>query len=188
MILTREEARIRTGIEAELLDGDVRCLSSRAGDVAVELGCMQGGSAALLSLSFKEVYTIDLFEDLPESSSYSKQWIQEKGSSYLDTATRLHKFPNVKVLKQSTRIIPDEILSKPIDLLFIDADHSYEGVRADYETWLPLVRLGGTIIFHDYSYDKRDTVKKYIDQVVSFDPSVTFWSFEGVCAVFVKTI
>jgi predicted O-methyltransferase YrrM len=36
-----------------------------------------------------------------------------------------------------------------LDLLFIDGDHSYEGVRQDYELFSPLVRPGGLIAFHD---------------------------------------
>jgi predicted O-methyltransferase YrrM len=39
--------------------------------------------------------------------------------------------------------------SRTIDLLFIDADHSYEGVARDYEMYAPLVRPGGLIAFHD---------------------------------------
>ena len=34
--------------------------------------------------------------------------------------------------------------------LLIDADHSYEGVRRDFEAWSPLVAPGGLIVFHDY--------------------------------------
>jgi len=37
----------------------------------------------------------------------------------------------------------------PIDFLFIDGDHSYEGARADFENYGPLVRTGGVIAFHD---------------------------------------
>lgn len=37
----------------------------------------------------------------------------------------------------------------PIDFLFIDADHRYEGVKRDYELYSPLVRKGGMIAFHD---------------------------------------
>lgn len=37
----------------------------------------------------------------------------------------------------------------PYDFLFIDGDHSYEGVKADYERYAPLVRAGGLIAFHD---------------------------------------
>lgn len=35
------------------------------------------------------------------------------------------------------------------DFLFIDGDHSYEGVRKDWEMYSPLVKKGGLICFHD---------------------------------------
>ena len=36
-----------------------------------------------------------------------------------------------------------------IDFLFIDGDHSYAGVKQDYEDYSPLVRPGGLVAFHD---------------------------------------
>ena len=38
---------------------------------------------------------------------------------------------------------------QPIDLLFIDGDHSYTGARSDFEMYAPLVRVGGVIALHD---------------------------------------
>lgn len=35
------------------------------------------------------------------------------------------------------------------DFIFIDGDHSYEGVKLDYENYKPLLREGGIIAFHD---------------------------------------
>lgn len=40
-----------------------------------------------------------------------------------------------------------------VDFLFIDADHSYESVKRDFELWRPLVRSGGMIAFHDVKPD-----------------------------------
>ncbi len=37
----------------------------------------------------------------------------------------------------------------PYDLLFIDADHTYEGVRRDHLTYAEMVRPGGIVAFHD---------------------------------------
>ena len=37
------------------------------------------------------------------------------------------------------------------DYIYIDADHSYESVKADIETWLPFVKPSGIIAGHDYS-------------------------------------
>lgn len=36
-----------------------------------------------------------------------------------------------------------------LDFLFIDGDHSYDGVKHDFEMYSPLVRTGGLIAFHD---------------------------------------
>jgi predicted O-methyltransferase YrrM len=37
----------------------------------------------------------------------------------------------------------------PLELLFVDGDHTYEGARADYERWRNFVRPGGHLLFHD---------------------------------------
>jgi predicted O-methyltransferase YrrM len=36
-----------------------------------------------------------------------------------------------------------------VDFLFIDGDHTYEGVRKDFEMYFPFVRKGGIVAFHD---------------------------------------
>lgn len=36
-----------------------------------------------------------------------------------------------------------------IDFLFCDGDHTYEGVKMDFEMYSPLVRRGGLVAFHD---------------------------------------
>lgn len=36
-----------------------------------------------------------------------------------------------------------------LDLLFIDGDHTYEGVKRDFEMYSPLVKPGGIVAFHD---------------------------------------
>jgi predicted O-methyltransferase YrrM len=37
----------------------------------------------------------------------------------------------------------------PLDVLFIDGDHTYEGVKRDFELYAPLVRRGGMVVLHD---------------------------------------
>jgi len=36
-----------------------------------------------------------------------------------------------------------------LDFLFIDGDHTYDGVRQDFEMYAPYVRPGGIVAFHD---------------------------------------
>lgn len=55
-----------------------------------------------------------------------------------------------------------------IDMLFIDGDHTYEGVKADYELYAPLVREGGIIGFHDIRAHYRQPyieVKRFWDSL-----------------------
>lgn len=66
-----------------------------------------------------------------------------------------------ETLAQVKSLIPE-----PLDFLFIDGDHTYEGVRQDWETYSPLVRPGGLIAFHDIAGNYEDTqVKRLWDEV-----------------------
>ena len=50
-----------------------------------------------------------------------------------------------------------------LDFLFIDGDHSYDGVKRDYEMYGPLVKPGGLIAFHDIEF--CPDVQKFWDEV-----------------------
>jgi MMP 1-O-methyltransferase len=45
----------------------------------------------------------------------------------------------------------DEVddVAGPVGVLWIDGDHSFEGVRRDFEQWFPLLETGGWVAFHD---------------------------------------
>jgi predicted O-methyltransferase YrrM len=45
---------------------------------------------------------------------------------------------------------------EPLDYLFLDGDHTYDGVRRDFEMYAPLVRSGGIVAFHDIAEHKRE--------------------------------
>jgi predicted O-methyltransferase YrrM len=44
---------------------------------------------------------------------------------------------------------------RSLDVLYLDGDHSYEGIKADFNLYSPLVRPGGLIVFHDIVPDYR---------------------------------
>lgn len=55
-----------------------------------------------------------------------------------------------------------------LDFLFIDGDHSYEGVKRDFEMYAPLVRKGGLIGFHDIALNRKqksNPVRDYWNQI-----------------------
>ena len=41
---------------------------------------------------------------------------------------------------------------RPVDVLFLDGAHTYDGVRRDFENYSPMVRAGGCVLFHDIAH------------------------------------
>ena len=53
-----------------------------------------------------------------------------------------------------------EILGpEPVDFLFIDGDHSYNGVKQDFDNYRQFMRPGGIVAFHDIVNSKCDVSK-----------------------------
>lgn len=52
----------------------------------------------------------------------------------------------------------------PIDFLYVDADHSYKGVSADLEAWVPHVKPGGLIVGDDYDHPRYPGVREAWDE------------------------
>ncbi len=52
----------------------------------------------------------------------------------------------------------------PLDFLFIDGDHSYEGVKADVDAWFGKLKSGGIIVMHDTGW--AEGVVKVVDEDV----------------------
>lgn len=65
------------------------------------------------------------------------------------------------------------------DLVFIDAEHTYDAVRADVAAWLPLVRAGGWIGGHDYGKQRFLGVTRAVDELfgsrVELGADSTWW-------------
>jgi predicted O-methyltransferase YrrM len=65
-----------------------------------------------------------------------------------------------------------EVDTGEVDLVFIDGDHSYEGVRSDFERFGKRVRIGGAVLFDD-AFDEgifkshSDTVGRLIHEVIA---------------------
>ena len=60
-----------------------------------------------------------------------------------------------------------------LDLIYIDADHSYEGVKKDFELYSQILKRNGIIMIHD-------TDEKYVNSlIVTEDAKKDFVKFDG---------
>ena len=60
----------------------------------------------------------------------------------------------------------EQIKDQQFDILVIDGDHTYDGVKFDFETFGPLVRHGGLVLFDDYDQGHWPDVTRYVDEKV----------------------
>ncbi|MEY4483362.1 MAG: hypothetical protein RL693_814, partial [Verrucomicrobiota bacterium] len=61
----------------------------------------------------------------------------------------LHLIQADSHIKETRNLAEKALAGDKVDVLFIDGDHSYDGVKTDFTLWSPLVRSGGMVIFHD---------------------------------------
>ncbi len=119
--------------EAALLFRHAR---GREGATFAEIGRFRGGSTLLLASALGAGSTLWSYDLAPHDDD-----------ALADALGRYGLADRVRLVVGDSRTV--EPPPAPLDLLFVDGDHRYEGVRADTERWLPFVRPGGTVLFHD---------------------------------------
>lgn len=92
---------------------------------------------------------------------------------YLGVDTHLSKaverimenHPRVKFSLTHSNIAYLGVPHHSLDLVFIDADHSYAAVKEDIENWVEKVRPGGVICGHDFCNPAHRGVEKAVREI-----------------------
>jgi predicted O-methyltransferase YrrM len=61
--------------------------------------------------------------------------------------------------------LKDQLGGRPVDVLFIDGDHSLDGALADWRMYSPLVRPGGLVLLHDIKCAGEEAVAAAWEQI-----------------------
>lgn len=64
------------------------------------------------------------------------------------------------------------------DLVYIDAYHTYEAVKADLKAWLPAVKPGGILAGHDYETKPESPQWEAIEVQRAVDEWAMEWGYE----------
>lgn len=68
-----------------------------------------------------------------------------------------------ETVKSDSVLAADDFYTESVDAIFIDGDHTYDGVMADIKAWLPKVKRGGYMLGHDYK-ERQFGVKRAVDK------------------------
>jgi cephalosporin hydroxylase len=116
----------------------------------VEVGTCRGGTLLVFARSADPEATI-VSVDLPGGSGgggypwWRKRWYR----AFALPRQRIELLQGNSRDSSTVHRVRELFDGQPLDFLFIDGDHSYEGVRRDFELYGPLVRPGGMIALHD---------------------------------------
>ena len=131
-------------------------LSSVAKGDILEIGVRTGISTAAFLRGLEKnggrLYSMDIAPDCEGAKNLTGHplWLFRSGDSHAQT-------------------VIDQVKSDlgEVDILFLDGDHTYEGVKADLINYSPLVKSGGMIICHDmcsgYDPDVRRAVYEFFE-------------------------
>ena len=133
--------------EVERLAGMLRDLKPR---YILEIGTARGGTLFIWTRVANEDALI-ISIDLP-GGPFGGGYPLLKGFTYRLFARGRQRIVlvrgdshSVETLRKVKRLLGE----RKLDFLFIDGDHSYEGVKKDFEMYTPLVRESGIIALHD---------------------------------------
>jgi predicted O-methyltransferase YrrM len=146
----------------------------------VEIGSAHGASSIILANAAREMQGhLICIDSFPEY-----YYGQEKFGNYARVAFLKNLYPyrgNLDLIdKPSDQAIEYgkknfmDFACYGFNVLFVDGDHSYVGVKEDCELYLPLLVSGGYVAFHDYN-NVAFGVKQAVDEFCSGWEKESVW-------------
>lgn len=154
----------------------------------VEVGVWKGRSTTVLARRCPGiVFAVDHWEGTPHDAAQHQLYAQELEDgetvyqeflAALATPIRRGKVVPMRMtsVDAAAQLLRDA--GATMDMVFLDGDHSYEGVRDDIAAWLPLLRPGGLLCGHDYA-PRWTGVRQAVDEAFGAQVTVgpgSIWS------------
>jgi len=119
----------------------------------IELGCWKGRSICSIADQIirknLSVVLVDTFQGTPGEIAHAFAKTEDIKSILIDNLKKFKIYERCQIVPATT----DEaagLFTEQTDMIFIDADHSYESVRSDIINWDPKLKENGILCGHDY--------------------------------------
>lgn len=144
-----------------------------------EIGSWMGRSTcALLANTLGKVYAIDTWNGT-SSEAIHRNILKDKGENFLYNSFLANTcgFSNLIPVRSTSAEAAVKFAQEGVqfDMIFIDAAHDYENVKADIEAWLPLLAPDGIFCGHDYTPYWHGAVQAVKEKIPHFEVCETIW-------------
>lgn len=132
----------------------------------LEVGTWLGGTAIPMADAGAKVFCVDTWKGTDTDRTGDLAKVAGENGVYDEFVRRIgDRFSRSIFPRQATSA---EAASwgwpQKFDIIFLDADHSYEAVKADIEAWLPHLAEDGIICGHDYSVAQFPGVARAVNE------------------------
>jgi len=129
----------------------------------VEIGSFLGKSTILLGLGSRDgnkekIFTVDPHKGTKTNLTWN---ILNTYPFFISNIKRYNLDDLVIPIIMKSEEVNDKWRFEPIKLLFIDGEHTYQGVKKDIELWTPYLAINGIIAVHDFIWSKISTRPHY---------------------------
>ena len=139
--------------------------------IALEIGTYMGVSATTIAKALSDngrLFCIDPFEEIngQKSPCYIMALRQLKRNGVFEKVSFLLGYSNDQKIIQK--------IPKNLDFVFIDGDHSFDGLRNDWQIVLNNLVIGGVVCLHDTTIPAREQYRnfgsvQFFNEVILFD-------------------
>jgi hypothetical protein len=141
--------------------------------VIVEIGSFKGKSTVMLA-SVAAEYKAGSIVAIDPHTFNNPELAEHRaatGSSWHEFNQNIER-AGVAPLVEAHRAFSTDMASnwtRPIRLLWIDGNHTFEGARADFDGFMPSVVPGGIVAFHDALHPFTGPIQVFIEDVLRSD-------------------
>lgn len=119
---------------------------SSGSTVGVEIGCYCGRSTKAMAGSIRELLVC--------VDPWNMKGISDAEEKFRKNLWNEIETKRVHVIRGESQSVKSQVLEalggRPADFIFLDGDHSYDGVIRDIDTYLDVVAPGGVLCGHDF--------------------------------------
>jgi len=133
-------------------------------DTICEIGVRDGGNfKELIKHGPKLAVAIDCWLDDKIIAHNDMLYTQgELDAQYENFKAEMSDKPFVKIHRGYSFDVAKEYPDEFFDFIYIDADHTYEGVKRDLKDWYPKMKAGGVFCGHDYVNKTKKLAAGYL--------------------------